>query len=45
MAPPHCGQSHCGRGASFGAESVTVGESVVCPRRAKHSGNDAARRR
>src|ERR1039457_1580085 len=45
MVPPHCGQSHSGRDASFGVESVTVGGSTVCPSSAKHSGNNSARRR
>jgi hypothetical protein len=35
MAPPHCGQSHCGRGTSGGVESATVCESGICPRRVK----------
>ena len=45
IAPPHWGQSHSGRGASVGVESAMVCETPVCPRRAKHNGNNAARRR
>ena len=45
MAPPQRGQGQSGRGKTVGAAPVTVGESPVCPRSARQSDNNAARRR